>query len=184
MPYFLIWTALADENDRAFMEAVYEEHHALMYAQALLVLRARERAEDAVSDSLIALMKKISLLRTLPRNKLRAYIVTTVRNTALTAATREGKRASAVRDVPLEDIQDRQTLAPESAAVSRDQVSRVRDAIRALPERESAVVMMKFFEGLSDDEIAARLGVRAVTVRSYISRARDKLRDVLQRGEA
>ena len=46
----------------------------------------------------------------------------------------------------------------------------------ALPARQRAVLVMRFYGGLTDDEIADSLGCRTVTVRGYASRALKALR--------
>jgi RNA polymerase sigma factor (sigma-70 family) len=50
----------------------------------------------------------------------------------------------------------------------------------ALPERQRAVVILRYYEELSDGEIARVLGCRQVTVRSQAKRALDKLREAIQ----
>lgn len=54
--------------------------------------------------------------------------------------------------------------------------SLVRAAVRSLPVRQRAAVVLRYFEGLSDHEIAAALGCSASTVRSQISRAHASIR--------
>lgn len=48
-------------------------------------------------------------------------------------------------------------------------------AIKSLPERQQKIVMMRYFENCSSDEIAARLGISPGNVRVLLSRALDKL---------
>lgn len=55
----------------------------------------------------------------------------------------------------------------------------LRTAMERLPDRERAVLMLREIEGLETEEVAARLGSSAVTVRSQISRARARLREWL-----
>ena len=87
----LVFLLIENEDDRAFMENLYTQYHRLMYAQAMRILNQSEAAEDAVSESLMALMKKISLLRPMECNKLRSYVVITVKHTAITMLNK-GKR--------------------------------------------------------------------------------------------
>lgn len=48
--------------------------------------------------------------------------------------------------------------------------------LNRLPARQRAVLVLRYFEELSDDEIAATLGCRPVTVRGYAHRALTALR--------
>lgn len=50
------------------------------------------------------------------------------------------------------------------------------DAVRALPERQRAVVVLRYYEQLSEKETAEALGVSLGTVKSQTSRALDTLR--------
>jgi RNA polymerase sigma-70 factor (ECF subfamily) len=56
----------------------------------------------------------------------------------------------------------------------------IHDALLALAPDHRAVVIMKEFDGLHYDEIAATLGIPVGTVRSRLHRARCELRDRLQ----
>ncbi|MEV0385515.1 SigE family RNA polymerase sigma factor [Nonomuraea sp. NPDC050643] len=53
------------------------------------------------------------------------------------------------------------------------------DALAELPRRQRAVLVLRYYEQLTDAEIAEALGVSRGTVRSQASRALDKLRDDL-----
>jgi RNA polymerase sigma factor (sigma-70 family) len=55
---------------------------------------------------------------------------------------------------------------------------------RALPERQRAAVVLRFYEDLDYPEIAATLGCGEATVRSYVHRALAALRVELERQEA
>ena len=53
------------------------------------------------------------------------------------------------------------------------------DTVRALPERQRAVVVLRYYEQLSEKEAAEALGVTVGTIKSQSSRALDTLRDQL-----
>lgn len=58
-------------------------------------------------------------------------------------------------------------------------IAELRAAIERLPDKERAALLLREVEGLETEEVAERLGISAVTVRSQISKARGKLRQWL-----
>ncbi len=178
----LFLSLIQDEGDAALMEGLYLSHYRLMYYQALRVLRNPEDAQDAVSQAMIRLIKKISVLRELPCNKQEAYLVITVRNTAINLFNQRKARVNQMDGQPLEAVADRPELGPEARILDMDGVERVKDAIRRLPQRERDALMMRYFQKLSDQEIAQAMGIAHVSARALISRARKRLGGILNEG--
>ena len=172
-----IFLLIEDDEDRRFLESVYLEYHRLMYAQALRVTRNPQAAEDAVSDSLIALTRKISLLRTMECNKLRSYVVITVRHTAISLLNR-GKRQRLDGSVAVEDLSGGAPV--DSRLLEEAGMERIKRCILALPPREKEMMLMRYFREMTDEEIAAETGLRAVSVRVHLSRARKRLALMLE----
>ncbi|MFI0369370.1 SigE family RNA polymerase sigma factor [Actinomadura sp. 1N219] len=71
-----------------------------------------------------------------------------------------------IPDRPVDDHTDRSEM--------RDVLGR---ALRRLPERQRLAVMLRYYEDMSEREIAAALGISVGTVKSTVSRAMAKLRD-------
>ncbi|GAA4054643.1 SigE family RNA polymerase sigma factor [Nonomuraea soli] len=57
---------------------------------------------------------------------------------------------------------------------------RLEVALAGLPERMRAAIQLRYYEDLSEAEVARRLGISVGTVKSTVSRAMAKLRDCLQ----
>ena len=172
----LILLLIQDEDDRVFMEELYTQYHRLMYAQALQVLRSSDAAEDAVSESLVHLIKKIELLRTLQCNKLKAYIVITVKHTAITLLHRSSREQPTDETSFLNIPSDRRT---DDRALEEAGVERIKEAICLLPEREKNMMLMRYFREMTDEEIAETTGLKPVSVRVHLSRARKRLAGIL-----
>ena len=68
----------------------------------------------------------------------------------------------------------------EDGLLERAGVRRIAEAIRRLPEREKEIMLMKYFRELTDVEIAAETGLREVSVRVHLSRARKHLAEMLK----
>ena len=79
----LMIAVMPEGADRDYMEWLFVEHHRLMMVTAFGIVPQSADADEIVSDSLIALYKKIDKLRGMEKNALRLYIVSTVRNTSL-----------------------------------------------------------------------------------------------------
>ncbi len=78
------------------------------------------------------------------------------------------------RTLPRADIEPEHTVAdPAGAHAERDAMLR---RLEQLPKRQRAAVVLRYYVGLSDADIAAQLGCREASVRSQISRALATLR--------
>lgn len=177
----LVLTQMEPGDDRDFMEQVYLSHHRLMYAQALRVLREEAAAQDAVSDALVALMKKISVLRGLECNKLKAYVIITVKHAAI-AILRRHQREPLTETGEFVEIS-----APDRTdgrLLERDGVERIKDFIRRLPPQEKQIMLMRYFRDMTEEEIGREMGLKTVSVRVHLSRARKKLGQLMAGEEA
>lgn len=183
MPWFLapmmlpaVLLAIADDEERRFMAEVYLHHHRLMRYTARKYMPVEADAEDVVSDALVALYGRIDTLRRLEEKPLRAYIVRTVRNTALNALVvqrrmlqRTADSGDSLCDLPgSADVEGQLLLAEE--------LRRVLTAIHALPQKEQDVLWLRIAQGRTNEEIAAATGLSPESIRKYISRARARLR--------
>lgn len=179
----LFLLALSDRpDDAAFMEALYRAHYRLLYGKALQVMRHPADAEDAVSESFLQLIRKIDTLRSLESNKLRAYLVITVRNTAINLYNRRKRRTEHSAGEVEEGAVASGEAGPEAQALSLDGVEGIKRAIRSLPMQIQTAMMMRYFQQLSDQEIADSMGLKPVSVRALISKGKKRLRDLLREG--
>jgi RNA polymerase sigma-70 factor (ECF subfamily) len=70
--------------------------------------------------------------------------------------------------------------SPLEATIARADAETVRAALLRLPERCRDAVLLRYWEGLSHQEIAAALGVAEGTAKSILFRAREQLRVALE----
>lgn len=170
--------ALESDVDRAFMTDVYHQYRALMLKTAWVYTTNRADVEDIVSDSCAALIVKIQTIRDLERSVLRAYIVTTVRNTAIDHCRkqqRENARFLHVDDEVAMQVAD-PTNSVEGKILLQDELENLEEILRQLPERERDALRLKYQKGLKDSEVAEQIGVAESSVRKYIERARKHIK--------
>jgi RNA polymerase sigma factor (sigma-70 family) len=84
--------------------------------------------------------------------------------------SQDAERRARLRTGPTADIE-------AGYADERDLIWR---HIMTLPERQRAVLVLRYYEDLPDREIARHLGCAQVTVRSQAKRALTKLREVIE----
>jgi RNA polymerase sigma-70 factor (sigma-E family) len=75
---------------------------------------------------------------------------------------------------PTDDLPDRPVPDQTARSDLHDALSR---ALEKLPRRQRAVVMLRYYDDLTEAEIAEILGVSVGTVKSSVSRAMARLRD-------
>jgi len=97
-----------------------------------------------------------------------------VRRVVVNLASNRRRRAFLERD----RSSDREAITEVGEPV--DHVLR---AVRALPPRQRAAVVLRYWQDLSDTDIAAALGCSAGTVKSQLSKARASLARALQEDE-
>jgi len=84
------------------------------------------------------------------------------------------------------DVLRRRRLEQRFRLLRRDetselQVDELADALAALSPRRRAAVVLRYYAGLREREIAEALGVRPGTVKSMLHRALSELREVIER---
>ena len=95
----IIISTLEDTQEREFMARLYEEYERLFFSTALKYAPTHHDAEEIVQDSLVNLIKKVTTLKQLERCTLVAYIVSTVRNTAINHLRKAGRIKLAETDI-------------------------------------------------------------------------------------
>jgi len=70
--------------------------------------------------------------------------------------------------------------SPEQGAVDADRARQVRELVSRLPERLAQAILLRYFEELSEKEVAERLGVPVGTVKSRLHHGLKKLAEAIQ----
>lgn len=165
---------ISDESDREFMKALYIKYRMSMFRMARVLTTSEQDAEDVVSDACVSLIKKISRLRQLDCNVLEGYIISTVKNAAFLLY----RKKKACKEVANEDILQftaNEDVAPDKNLLQECTIQELMEAIGQLSENDQFVLRMKYFEKRSDQEIALMMGIQEVSVRSRLTRARQRI---------
>jgi len=146
-------------------------HEKQVLGTALRLLGNLEDAQDAAQEAFLRLYKSLNRLPDIQEIKPWLYRVTVnVCNDMHRSRRRRAWEPLSGPD-PVSSQPD-----PESAWFGQERGRLVEMALKTLPEKERAAVVLRDMQGLSTREVAEILGSSEVTVRSQISVARGKLK--------
>ncbi|WZH37020.1 MAG: sigma-70 family RNA polymerase sigma factor [Microbacterium enclense] len=162
-----LWARVLRGDEQA-LAVLFDRYEARLFRHASRLLTHREDAKDAVTVAFFELWRRRASVRVVEGSPL-PWLLNTVAHCARNLE-RSGRRYRA--------LLDRVPVAGASVFEVHDD-SEVLVALRRLPEREQAVVVLSVLEGYSEREVAQALGVPVGTVKSRLARAKAKLRGEL-----
>jgi len=170
---------LSREGDAAAIEALIHSFEARLYRLALSMLNDPAEADEATQDAFVKAFRRLSSFRG------EAGLATWLYAIALNVC-RERLRQRRARE-RLARIWRAVGLAEESAEPRPEQIAIAREADRAvwraverLNDQQREVVILRYYHDLKLDDIAQVMGVSERTVRTWLQRAHDQLREWLK----
>ena len=148
----------------ATLEQLFIDRYAAMVRLAQLLTGSNLAAEDLVQDSFARMQRMWGRVDD-PVPYLRAAVVNACRSWHR-SRRREGRRLRAA--APTED---------QVALGARELL----DAVDRLPHGQRTALVLRFYEGLSEAQIAKAMGCRPGTVKSHVHRGLAALRGVIER---
>jgi RNA polymerase sigma-70 factor, ECF subfamily len=166
----------AKTGDLEAFDQLMRAHEKQVLGTALRLLGNLEDAQDAAQEAFLRLYKSLNGLPDIQKIKPWLYRVTVnVCNDMHRARRRRGWEPLSGPD-PVSS-----QLDPELAWAHQERGRLVEMALKTLPEKERAAVVLRDMQGLTTREVAGILGSSEVTVRSQISVARGKLKKFTDR---
>lgn len=156
---------------RPELPALFDEHYTSLVRLASMYLDDRESSEEVVQDAFVKLLA--GSYRIEP-GKEAPYLRSIVLNGARSQLRKRRVRRLKPPDPP------GLVAAAEHDGVERVERERVLAHIRALPKKQGAVVMLRYYLGLSEAEIAETLDIAPGSVKSHAHRALAKLKSNMQ----
>ncbi|WJH32994.1 sigma-70 family RNA polymerase sigma factor [Paenibacillus aurantius] len=164
----------AQSGDRDALIALLREIESHVYRTAYYILGNEQDALDASQEALIRIYRKIdsyeekALFKTWVQRIVTNICIDKFRKTKPTVSIEEHEMVFATGLLVEEEV-----LA---AYVAKD----IHDAIDKLPPHHRTVVVLRYLQDFSYNEIAESLDLPINTVKSYLFRARQQLQSLLQ----
>jgi RNA polymerase sigma-70 factor (ECF subfamily) len=155
-------------GDRAALGDLYDLYAGLVHGLALRVLRDASEAEDVVQEVFMQVWRQAGRYDPV-RGRPEAWVCTMARTRALDRLRQRASR----REDPSEAAPPRSEVpVPETALA-------VRAALGALSDEQRKAVELAYFDGLTQTEIARRLGEPLGTIKTRIRTGMMRLREAL-----
>lgn len=174
--------AACARGDEAGLEVLYGALSAQLFGLLMRILQRRDLAEEALQDTFVNIWNKASEYRA-TRGTITTWVTTIARNRAFDILRRER------RDVPFDpqllgELSDTTVSASggdgydgvRSPAESR----RLAECMERLSDRQRKSLVLAYFGGLTQEEIAAKLSAPLGTVKSWVRRALAGLKRCLE----
>ena len=143
-------------------------YYAAMAAIAYAVLGDHQLAEDAVQESFARALVRMRSLKN--KKKFVPWLAAICRNVARDMIATKAKHIST------------ENLSQVAQSNNDDQNNRaIRRAIEQLPESAKDLVVLRYYNGLSYEQISSVLGISKASINGRLTRAKRKMADYLQR---
>ena len=173
--------ARSRQGDLDAFNSLVEMYQAAAYNLCLRLLGSREAAEDATQEAFLSAFRHIAGFR---GGSFRSWLLRIAANAATDELRRRGRRPQ----MPLESGPEQEGPAhllpdsgpgPEAVVLRREVVRQVEAGLLTLPADQRLVVVLSDVQGLSYEEVAQVTGASLGTIKSRISRGRERLRRYL-----
>lgn len=147
---------------------VIEMNKEYLYKMAFMYVKNREDALDVVGTTILKGFQAIHSLRSPLLFK--TWITRILLNTAVDVTK---------KIIPYREIGEMELPSAENET-SIEESADLKDAIEKLPEKYRTVILLKYYSGMTVEEIAFAMGIPQGSVKSYLSRARSELKKELK----
>lgn len=159
---------LINDDDKSEFRKIYDSLERKMFVFSMSMLHNNALAEEAVSETFLALAKNFKKIHSLEPAEIVAYTVIINRNVCIDILAKENKHSINVQ------IDDKIKEISEDCDHFEQLI--VADMVEKLPDIYRDVIMMKYFYGFKVKEISKQLHLSVGGVKSRLEKARKILR--------
>ena len=170
-----LWKGLLSGDQELFLALYNKYYHTLLFI-GLKEIKDAQLVKDAIQQLFLYLWEKRGNIQT--ANNVKSYLVTSF----LRKLSDDWKKTTRISKLQVvsSDYTTETPLTPEECLIKKDEQHRsfemLQSYLNELPARQKELIFMKFYEGLSYDEIVQQTGLSHRTVYNKIHEALKKLK--------
>ncbi len=168
------------KRDPQALADLYDRYGKLVYGLILRVVRDSATAEDLVQETFLRVWNRAGTLDA-ERGAAGPWLLAIARNRAIDYLRSHGRRLQNTVDLSETEHATLFANLPKEAA-QLDIAQHVKRALGRLNQNERETIELAYFEGMSQTEIAAHLGQPLGTVKTWMRRALQQMREQLHGG--
>lgn len=167
----------AKSGDTAAYEQLVRGYQEVAFRTACLITGDPSEAEDAAQEALVKAYRALHKFR--PGVSFRPWLLKIVANEARNRRKAAGRRTGLVLRAAHEPV-NAAPSSPEATVVESERRSELLLCLNALQVPDRMVISCRYFLELSEEETAAALNCARGTVKSRLSRALGRLREMMK----
>src|SRR5439155_18821835 len=163
-------------GDEGALARLYDGYLVILFGLLLRILNSREESEDILQDVFIQVWRRAKDFDE-KRGRPFTWLVTLARSRAIDRLRLLSARQRLVTGAAQEQTEAVSDALTDTIRVSQKEI--VRRALAELPEEQRRTLVLAYFEGLTQSEIAAKLGAPLGTIKTRMRSGMIKLRALL-----
>jgi len=173
-------------RDSKALEALYDRYSPVLYTLVKKIVNDKSKAEEVIAEIFVILWQKSSKI-VVNSDNLYSWLINFTRNKALDFIRRE---SALIADEYNDEYQDKFIFPNLSAFVPPNDLEqtfnrrdKIYSAFHNLTEAQQYVLSLAYYEGLSESDIASKLNIPLLTVKSKIRVALNSVKENLGKEE-
>ena len=164
----------ATKNRRIAVNLLIEKYRQPLFRHALYILRDQDEAYDIVQETFVRSIREQRLFE--PDFRIKAWLFRVAKNLCLNQLRNSHRRQAILQANPQADHQEAEQW---QQLFEGEQSVLMMKTLDKLSEEHKEILVLRYYDELSYTEIAQVLDIKLGTVMSRLSRARQKLLEVL-----
>lgn len=175
-----LWERI-QKGERIALSSLFHKYYPLLLNYGMKLLPDEDLAKDSIQELFLSLWEQRNNLSDV--KYVRSYLLSAYRRRVYKLANQQGNREKREQvyfeDSFTEMLNEEEVII--GAELQDEQKKIIKDAISQLGKRQKEAIYLKFFNGLTNDEISQVMGIHVQSVYNHISRALQTLQKSLNK---